>query len=133
MGKGINDLETTAYNLDDFIQCCRINPKSIVVDYDAELNAREQFRLDTKVDLLGFIGNHGLEELTYINTKPYKIGQKGDKEILVDAYKFCSNQKIGYIAFMKVFSGNYRIKSFHLDNEKLTLKDIGSNTKKLLR
>ena len=130
---GINDLETTAYSLDDFIQCCRDNPKRVNVFYDAELNAREQFGINSKADLLDFIGNHGLEDLTYINTKPFENNQKKGKDILIDAYKFRSNNKLGYIAFMKGVSGQYVIKSFHLDNVKLTLKDIGSNTKKLLR
>ena len=124
---------STAYHLEDFIQCCKDKPETVSVFYDAELNAREQFGLNTKADLLAFIGNDGLQDLAYWNTEPWRYNRKKDKEILIDAYKFRSNRKLGYIAFMKGVSGNYVIKSFHLDNEKLTLKDIINNSEKPLR
>ena len=124
---------TSAYNLEDFIQCCKDNPKTVVVYPDAKLNARYQFGLNTEAELLAFIGNDGLQDLTYWNTEPWRLNPNKEKEIFIDAYKFRSNKKLGYIAFMKVFKGNYAIKSFHLDNVKLTLKDIGSNSEKLLR
>ena len=124
---------TSAYDLEDFIQSCRDNPKTIVVYYEAQFNARYQFGLNTKEELLTFIGNDGLQDLTYWNTEPWRLNQNKDKEILVDAYNFRTNQKLGYIAFMKLVKGNYAIKSFHPDNVKLTLKDIGSNSEKLLR
>ena len=124
---------TSAYDVEEFIQCCKDNPKTIVVYYEAKFNAHHQFGLNTEADLLAFIGNDGLQDLTYWNTEPWRLNQNKDKEILVDAYKFRSNQKLGYIAFMKVVKGSYAIKSFHLDNVKLTLKDIGSNSEKLLR
>ena len=127
MGRGINNLETAAYDIEDFFQSCKNNPKSVVVHYDAKLDARKQFGLNTEADLLAFIGNNGLEDLVYKNTEPWRYNPKKYKEILIDAYKFRSNRKLGYIAFMKGISGNYVIKSFHLDNEKLTLKDIGNN------
>ena len=124
---------TTAYNLDDFIKCCNNDPKNVEILYDAETNARMQFGLNTKADLLAFIGNEGLQDITYYNTEPWRNNPKKNKEILIDAYKFYSNRKHGYIAFMKGVSGNYVIKSFHLDFDKLILKDIGSNSEKLLR
>ena len=124
---------TSAYDLEDFIQCCKEKPKTIFIYYEAEFNARHQFGLNTKAELLTFIGNGGLQDITYWNTEPWRLNQNKDQEILVDAYKFRSNQKPGYIAFMKIIKGNYAIKSFHLDNVKLTLKDIGSNSEKLLR
>ena len=126
-------MENTAYNLDDFIKCCKSNPKSIEVLYDAESNARKQFGLNNKADLLAFIGNDGLQDLTYVNTEPWRNNPKRDKEVLIDAYKFRSNLKLGYIAFMKGVLNNYVIKSFHLDFNKLTLKDAGNDTNKLLR
>ena len=126
-------METTAYNLDDFIQCCRNNRKKILVHYDAKLNAREQFGIYTDVELLEFIGNQGLEDLTYINTEPWRLNPRKDTEILIDAYNFHTNLKLGYIAFMIGFSGKYEIKSFHLDKDKLTTKNIGNNSEKLLR
>jgi len=126
-------LETTAYDIEDFIQCCMNNPKSITVLHDAKSNAREQFGLNTEADLLAFIGNNGLQSLVYQNTEPWRFNPRKDKEILIDAYKFYSNNKLGYIAIMKGVSGNYVIKSFHLDRNKLTLKDIVNDSKKLIR
>ena len=124
---------TSAYNLEDFIQNCRDEPDSVAISYDARNNAREQFGLKTDTELLAFIGNNGLQDFTYWDTKPWELNPKKDKEILIDAYKFRSNRKLGYIAFNKGANGKYVIKSFHLDNEKLTLKDIGNNSEKLLR
>ena len=109
------------------------NPKSITVLHDAKSNAREQFGLNTEADLLAFIGNNGLQSLVYQNTEPWRFNPRKDKEILIDAYKFYSNNKLGYIAIMKGVSGNYVIKSFHLDRNKLTLKDIVNDSKKLIR
>ena len=83
MGRGINDLETAAYNLGDFIQCCRNNRKRVFVHNDARLNAREQFGIYTDAELLEFIGNQGLEDLTYINTEPWRLNPRKDKEILM--------------------------------------------------
>ena len=125
---------TAAYNLDDFIQCCKNGSKSVIVHNDAKTNAREQFGLKTEEELLAFIGNDGLQDLTYLNTEPWRLNpRKKDKEILIDAYKFLTNRKLGYIAFMKGISGNFIIKSFHLDHDKLTTKDISGNSEKLLR
>jgi len=128
-----NHLETNAYNLKDFIRCCKNKHEDIQVEYDALLNAREQFRLNTKTDLLAFIGSKGLQDLIYVSTELWRNNPKKEREILIDSYKFRSNSKLGYIAFMKGFSGNYVIKSFHLDHDKLTLKGAANNSDKLAR
>jgi hypothetical protein len=117
-------LETKAYNLEDFIRCCKEEPVNVSVLYDAKQNARLQFGLNTEAELLNFIGNNGLQDLKYVNTKAWKYNQNSDAEIFIDAYKFRTNQKKGYIAFMKGITGKYVIKSFHIDNDKLTLKDF---------
>nr|AGS51575.1 hypothetical protein [uncultured bacterium contig00010] len=106
---------------------------NVSVLYDAKLGAREQFGLKTDSDLLEFIGNNGLQDLMYVNTESWRNNPRKDKGVLIDAYKFRSNRKIGYIAFMKGVKGNFVIKSFHLDNDKLTLKDIGNNPENFLR
>jgi len=98
------------------------DPQKIHVEYDALLNARLQFGLNTKTILLEFIGNGGLQAMSYVNTEPWRNNpQKGFREILIDSYKFRSNRKVGYIAFFKGIPGNYAIKSFHLDHDKITL------------
>jgi hypothetical protein len=114
--------------------CCKNESTKIVVKYDAILNAREQFGLNTQADLLEFIGNNGLQGLVFLNSEPWRLNPKKDTEVLVDAYTFYSNRKNGYIAFMKASQNNFRyvIKSFHMVQEKLTLSDIGSNIGRIL-
>jgi len=110
-----------------------ISPQNVHVLYDAELNARLQFGLNTKADLIAFIGNGGLQVMTYVNTEPWKNNPKKDiKEIFIDSYKFHSNRKVGYIAFFKGIPGNYVIKSFHLDYDKITLGKAGNNSINIL-
>ena len=67
-------METTAYNIEEFIQCCKNDPKSVDVLYDAESLARKQFGLNTKSDLLAFIGNGGLLDLDYDKFTSNDIG-----------------------------------------------------------
>jgi hypothetical protein len=111
-----------------------MNPNDVIVQHDAELNARCQFGLNTKADLLAFISNGGLQALSFIISEPWRNNPKKDiMEIFIDSYHFRTNQKIGYIAFMKGYSGKYIIKSFHLDHRKMTLKDVGNNPLKSLR
>jgi len=127
-------LGTRAYCIADFILCCMINPQNVQVLFDAELNARCQFGLNTKTQLLEFIGNGGLQAMSYVNTKPWRNNpKKGLGEIYIDSYTFCSNRKTGYIAFFKGPLGNYVIKSFHIDQNKITLGSVGNNSLKPLR
>jgi hypothetical protein len=100
--------------------------KSVQVLWEAESNARLQFGLNTKPDLLSFIGNGGLRNITYISTEPWRNNPRRDiLEISIDSYNFSSNKKVGYIAFFKGQTGKYVIKSFHENFSKLTLKDVG--------
>ena len=126
-------MATKVYCLADFILCCMYDQQQVQVFYDAELNARQQFGLNKKTDLIEFIGNQGLQDVTYWNTELWRKNPNKNEDIYIDAYKFRSTQKQGYIAFMKGFTCKYVIKSFHLDNEKITLKDIGVNTAKQLK
>jgi hypothetical protein len=57
----------------------------VSASYDAINNAREQFGLNTEAELLGFIGNNGLQDLKYVNTKAWKYNQNSDAEIFIDA------------------------------------------------
>ena len=126
-------MATKAYCLADFILCSMNEPQNVLVLYDAERNARIQFGLNTKAELLDFIGNQGLQDLMYWNTELWKLNPRKGEDIYIDAYKFRSNQKIGYIAFMKGSAGKYVIKSFHLDHGKRTLGEMGTNPEKLLK
>ena len=127
-------MDTKAYCLADFIICCMSEPQKIHVEYDAVINAQRQFGLNTKTALLEFIGNGGLQTMSYVNTEPWRNNPKKDiREIFIDSYKFFSNRKVGYIAFFKGIPGNYVIKSFHLDHNKITLGKAGNNSIKPLR
>jgi hypothetical protein len=109
------------------------DPQNVQILYDAELNAMHQFGLNTKSDLLSFIGNGALQNMSYINTEPWRNNPKKDiMEVYIDSYNFRSNRKLGYIAFMKGISGKYVIKSFHLDHHKITLGNTGNNSTKSL-
>ena len=127
-------MEKKAYCLAHFLLCCIISPQNVQVLFDAELNARLQFGLNTKTELLGFIGNGGLQAMSYVNTEPWRNNPKKDiREIYVDSYNFRSNRKVGYIAFFKGIPGNYVIKSFHLEHDKITLGKADINSKNILR
>jgi hypothetical protein len=101
------------------------DPKSVRVLYDAEVN--------TASELLAFIGNGGLGAMEYVGTEPWRNNPHKEVEILIDAYKFWTNRMVGYIAFMKGFNIRFIIKSFHLNNDKITLSQIGNNSIKPLR
>ena len=124
---------TKAYCLADFILCCINDQKNVMIFKDAERDAQIQFGLNTKAELLGFIGNQGLQDLMYWNTELWRLNPRNGKDIFIDAYKFRSNQKTGYIAFMKGFTCKYAIKSFHLDHNKTSLKGMSINAGKLLK
>ena len=110
------------------------DPQNIYIHNDAVLGARNQFGLNTKTELLTFIGNQGLQNLKYLNTEPWRLKPERIKgDVFIDAYNFYSNQKIGYIAFMKGANCKYAIKSFHWDHDKFTTKNLGANTTKLLK
>ena len=102
-----------SYLFSDFKRCCIENPKGVQVLIDPENDAKNFFGLKTKTELKDFIGNDGLEELTFINTREWENNPDKSITIFVDAYEFRSMYKLGYIAFMhSKKTGNWIIKSF---------------------
>lgn len=105
------------YKFDDFKDAC--NKGHLFVDaawVKALVPAREIFGLNALSDLLGFIGQDGLESLDYVNTRPWHNAPPSEQppEVLVDAYKFVANGIEGYIAFGYLPNRKqWRIKSFH--------------------
>lgn len=62
---------------------------------------------------------NGLEELEFINTKPWERNPDKGNTIFVDAYEFRTLNKLGYIAFMRNNKTmKWLIKSFHLSDNK---------------
>ena len=118
----------------EFILSCKNKPQMIKVIQRELHKSLRYFNLNTKKELLEFIGNGGLEDLTYVNTKPWKKNPDKDiSVILVDAYKFRSGRKIGYIAILKGLPGNFVIKSFHKDNNRSKPANVGNNSIKPIR
>lgn len=100
------------YSLDDFFDACS-SPGKVTVSYDAKEGARLGFNLLTEKSLLAFINDRGLENTTYINTRPWDLNPHKPPDIDVDSYSFYSGNKYGYIAFMFMTkTGKWRIKSF---------------------
>jgi hypothetical protein len=105
------------YNLTDFITCCNENPEAIHMIGNALKDAQGIFHLHTESDVLEFIANDGLENIKFVNTKPWEKNPD-PTDIFVDAYEFTTCGILGYIAFFKNKKGTWVIKSFHQSDER---------------
>ncbi|NOQ45083.1 MAG: hypothetical protein GQ559_00140 [Desulfobulbaceae bacterium] len=84
-------------------------------------DAEAIFNLRTKSQLLEFIVNDGLEDLTYINKKPWEKNPDPEHEVIVYAFRFRTNAIPGYIAFMyQNRTDKWLIKSFHMPEDRDT-------------
>lgn len=103
-----------SYNFNDFKHAC--NDENLVIPSKHAIeNAETIFNLKTKKMLLYFISNDGLEELDFINTKPWEMNPDPDTVVMIDAYEFKSMNILGYIAFFYSERTNkWIIKSFKL-------------------
>ena len=69
---------------------------------------------ELKKQIVSFVQNNGLEDLTFKNTKIWENNREKNNPIMVDSYEFVSGNKKGYIAFMYNCSNKkWIIKSFH--------------------
>jgi hypothetical protein len=101
------------YSFNEFKRCCVENPFAVKILKQPEDDAKF-FGLKTKGEIKNFIGNDGLENLNFINTKEWENNPDKSFTILVDAYEFRSRYKLGYIAFMfNNKTGFWIVKSFH--------------------
>ena len=103
------------YNFENFKKACK-NKGLISISENVRADADNYFRLRTKKDILDFIENDGLEDLVFINTKPWENNPNKKKIIMVDSYEFRSSGKLGYIS-IKCNNGIWTIKSFHLSGD----------------
>jgi hypothetical protein len=108
----------SAYILAEFLNCCTHEQKKIQVLDSAMKDAQNIFHLYTKANLLDFIANGGLENIVWINTKPWGNNPDPANPVYVDAYHFVTGGILGYIAFFKNKTGIWIIKSFHQSNER---------------
>ena len=102
------------YQFDEFIHACGEQGKVIFIANSAN-DARIDFGLNTKQDVLNFIANDGLEEAFYINTKIWEKNPDPAHPVMVDAYSFYSGAKPGYLAFLLSPTNKWIIKSFKLN------------------
>ncbi|EFW38673.1 hypothetical protein [Treponema phagedenis] len=107
-----NNQNLPYYNIDDFINDCA--NKKIIVFKKAQEDAKTFFNISTQADLLHFIAYGGCEKLHFISSKLWDKNPDKNNPTMVDGYEFTTNNKNGYIAFMKSKqTGLWIIKSFH--------------------
>ncbi len=118
------------YDLNKFIKICKTGEETVVIGKKTLKDAKTDFNLYSRTDILDFIANDGLEKLRHINTKPLELNssviESGvqdtnfDKEELyfVDAYSFYSGNDFGYFAYyFNSESNRWVIKSFKINRE----------------
>jgi hypothetical protein len=97
-----------------FVAACR-SGKGVVVLGDPARDARQCFGLSTIKKLLEFIGNNGLEKLSFVNSKVWENSKIPGR--IADAYQFYSGETAGYIAFAYCTqTSQWFLKSFHLED-----------------
>lgn len=99
--------------LADFQKLCREEPNKVYVPKEVQDSARTDFKLNTKADLMAFVGA-GLENAKYLNTEPWENNPfKESHPSLVDSFSFKSGSKDGYLAYCPNHKlNNWRLKSF---------------------
>lgn len=101
-----------SYDFTAFKKAC-MNKTDVFIVSQALKDANNIFNLRTKNDLLEFIGNDGLEDLHFINTKEWEKNPDRSLKIQVDAYEFKTMNILGYIAFLySPHTKKWIIKSF---------------------
>jgi hypothetical protein len=102
-----------AYGIENFVRDCAVGTSKAFVAKDAAITAKSDFNLNTQASILEFIGNGGLENPTFINSKIWEKNSNPNTVIMVDAYTFCSGLIYGYLAFrFQDKTGLWTIKSF---------------------
>lgn len=106
------------YRLNDLVTDCAIGILKVYISRSAMETAKSDFNLNTQEEVLGFIGNEGLESPCLINTKQWENNPDRKNPIMVDAYDFYSGSTYGYIAFFyQPTTKKWIIKSFKKNSE----------------
>jgi hypothetical protein len=98
------------YNLKDLVRDCG-EADSVIISRGALETARADFSLATADDIRTFISNGGLEQPKFIRKAPWENNKDKKVTIQVDSYEFFSGNRYGYLAFVKVPTGKWLIKS----------------------
>ncbi len=108
------------YDIKDFIKACkgdRGQPSKVALEGRVRRTADRDFSLKTKEAILAFIVVGGLEDIEFVNSKPYELSTEIPPPIC-DAYNFRSGYAYGYISFFYSESNKkWVIKSFHRDDK----------------
>jgi hypothetical protein len=105
-----------SYELKQLENACKQGHAEVHIMRPAKKTARADFDLTTKQDIVRFIGDGGLVNPRFINTKKWEKNPNSDKSVMVDSYAFYSGYLYGYIAFMFT-GGKWTIKSFKKNKE----------------
>jgi len=112
------------YLFSDFQAACG-QGDTVTVSNDAQDDARDYFHLRNELAIRDFIFNNGLENLEFIDTKPWRNNPDPNVTIMIDAYSFRSGLRYGYIAFFNNKKiGKWRIKSFKKNWDAPTTKQF---------
>lgn len=106
-----------SYELDSFVEGCAKGVEAAFVTKGAMESAKSDFNLTTQDRVLKFIGNQGLENPYFINSRLWKNNPDASSRIQVDAWGFFSGMLHGYIAFF-----------FQPLTKKWTIKSLKKNT-----
>lgn len=110
-------MSTPSYDFQNFKSACKIR-KNVYVWRQAKEDADRIFNLKSTRNLLEFISNDGLEDLSFINKTEWKENPDKSNDIMIDAYHFRTAYMLGYIAFFyNAKQDKWIIKSFKLSEQ----------------
>jgi hypothetical protein len=125
--------ENAAYEVNDLVECCKMTPEKVLILKKPLKDAKADFNLNTMKDVIAFIANHGLEELSFVNSKLWENNPNKESPLFVDAYEFKSMFKLGYIAFMyNSGTDTWIVKSFHLSENHNPVMELALLKAKLI-
>ncbi len=108
----------SVYQLSDLVNDCAVGVSKTYISKGAMETAKSDFNFNTQEEVLGFIGNGGLELPCLSNSKPWGNNPMPENPIMVDAYHFYSGSTYGYIAFFyQPTTKKWVIKSFKKNSE----------------
>lgn len=101
------------YDFKKFLKACR-RKRNIIVPQKSIENGRRDFQLNTQDQILNFIGNKRWDGIESRGSSELESNPYPEFQTMIDAYVFCSGEKIGYLAFFQCpVTFKWVIKSFH--------------------
>lgn len=99
------------YNLDDFLNDAKNNPANILIEQQAEENAK-QLGLHSSAEIRDYLKELKKDDCEYVNTLSYR---KHPQKPYVDGYKIKEEYRHPYLAFYKL--AFWGVKSLHTSDE----------------